>query len=163
MLEAIRQFTEEQLAVRGDAAAAHAAHARHFAEREDHIMAIWDSPRQREAYISFIAELANLRTAFRWAADHEDLDTAATIATYAAFLGLWIENYEAIAWFAFSPLTAAAIPEFATAIAHLRNILGDQTYESLATKGERMNTAEMVACAYDQIDQVRAELEAVSK
>ena len=61
-------------------------------------MALWDSPRQREAYDWFTAELANLRTAFRWAADHGDLDAAATIATYAAFLGFWVENYEPIAW-----------------------------------------------------------------
>ena len=32
-------------------------------------MALWDSPRQREAYDWFTLELANLRTAFRWAAD----------------------------------------------------------------------------------------------
>ena len=37
-------------------------------------------------------ELANLRTAFRWAADHDDLDTAATIATFAAILGIGVEN-----------------------------------------------------------------------
>ena len=59
------------------------AHARYFAEREADILALWDSPRQREAYTWFTAELANLRTAFRWAADHGDLDVAATIATYA--------------------------------------------------------------------------------
>ena len=67
-------------------------------EREADILALWDSPRQREAYDWFTVELANLRTAFRWAADHGDLDVAAPIATYAAFLGLWIENYEPIAW-----------------------------------------------------------------
>ena len=50
-------------------------------------MALWDSPRQREAYDWFAAGLANLRTAFQWAADHGDLDVAATIATYAALLG----------------------------------------------------------------------------
>ena len=50
------------------------AHARYFAGRETDIMALWDSPRQREAYDWFTAELANLRTAFRWAADHDDLD-----------------------------------------------------------------------------------------
>ena len=33
-------------------------------------------------------ELANLRAAFRWAADHDDLETAAAIAVYAAFLGI---------------------------------------------------------------------------
>ncbi len=61
-------------------------------------MALWDSPRQREAYDWFTAELANLRTAFRWAADHGDLDVAAAIATYAVFLGVLVENYEPIAW-----------------------------------------------------------------
>ncbi len=50
-----------------------------------------------------------------------------------------------------------------TAIAHLRDVLGDQTYESLARKGETMTTAAMAAYAYDQIDQARAELNAVSK
>ena len=51
------------------------------------MLGLWDSPRQREAYDWFTVELANLRTAFRWAADHDDLDTAAAIAVYAAFLG----------------------------------------------------------------------------
>ena len=98
MLETIRQFAEEQLVARGEAAEVRTAHARHFAGREADILALWDSPRQREAYDWFTTELANLRTAFRWAADHGDLDVAATIATYAAFLGFWVENYEPIAW-----------------------------------------------------------------
>ena len=51
--------------------------ARYFAGRETDITALWDSPRQREAYDWFAVELANLRTAFRWAADHRDLDDAA--------------------------------------------------------------------------------------
>ena len=98
MLETIRQFAEEQLVATGEAAEARTAHARHFAERETDILSLWDSPRQREAYDWFATELANLRTAFRWAADQGDLDDAATIATYAAFLGICIENYEPIAW-----------------------------------------------------------------
>ena len=98
MLETVREFVEEQLVVSGAADEVRAAHSRHFAEREADILALWDSPRQQEAYKWFIAELANLRTAFRWAADHSDLDIAATIATYAALLGVWVENYEPIAW-----------------------------------------------------------------
>ena len=98
MLETIRQFAEEQLAATGKAAEARTAHARYFAGREPDIVSLWDSPRQREAYDWFTAELANLRTAFRWAADRGDLDDAATIATYAAFLGICIDNYEPIAW-----------------------------------------------------------------
>ena len=91
MLETIRQFAEEQLVARGAADEVRTAHARYFAGREADILALWDSPRQREAYDWFTTELANLRTAFRWAADHGDLDVAATIATYAAFLGQAVE------------------------------------------------------------------------
>jgi hypothetical protein len=98
MLETIRQFAEEQLVASDTAEQVRTAHARYFAGRENDILALWDSPRQREAYQWFTTELANLRTAFRWAADHGDLDTAATIATYAALLGYWVENYEPIAW-----------------------------------------------------------------
>ena len=68
-----------------------------------------------------------------------------------------------IAGFALSPFSAAAVPEITTAITHLRDVLGDQTYESLARKGETMTTAAMATYAYDQIDQARAELNAVSK
>jgi predicted ATPase len=98
MLETIRQFAEEQLVASGAATEARTAHARYFAGREADILALWDSPRQREAYTWFTTELANLRTAFRWAADHADLDTAAPIATFAMFLGSAVESYEPIAW-----------------------------------------------------------------
>ena len=64
-----------------------------------------------------------------------------------------------IAGFALNPIAAAGVPEITTAITHLRDVLGDQTYESLARKGETMTTTEMVAYAYDQIDQARTELE----
>ena len=98
MLETIRQFAEEQLVAGGQATAVRAAHARYFAGCEADIMSLWDGPRQREAYAWFTAELANLRTAFRWATDQGDLDTAATIATYAGLLGVMVVNYEPIAW-----------------------------------------------------------------
>ena len=98
MLETNRQFAEEQLVGRGVAEEVRAEHARHFAHRETDIMALWDSPRQRDAYEWFTAELANLRTAFRSTADHNDLDDAVTIATYAGWLGYLVENYEPIAW-----------------------------------------------------------------
>jgi predicted ATPase/class 3 adenylate cyclase len=98
MLETIRQFAEEQLVARSAATEARTAHARYFAGREADILALWDSPRQQEAYSWFTVELPNLRTAFRWAADHGDLDIAAALATYAAFLGHLVNNYELIAW-----------------------------------------------------------------
>jgi predicted ATPase/class 3 adenylate cyclase len=98
MLETIRQFAEEQLVASGSADEVRAAHARYFAGRETDIMALWGSPRQREAYDWFATEQANLRTAFRWATGSGDLDDAATIATYAGFFGYLIGNYEPIAW-----------------------------------------------------------------
>jgi hypothetical protein len=64
-----------------------------------------------------------------------------------------------IAGFALSPLSASAFPEITTAITHLRDVLGEATYESLARKGETMTTAAMVTYAYDQIDQARTTLE----
>jgi predicted ATPase len=98
MLETIRQFAEEQLVAGGEASEIRAAHSRYFAGREADIMALWDSPRQREAYDWFTIELANLRTAFRWAADQGDLDVAATLATYGGLLGYSVQSYEPIAW-----------------------------------------------------------------
>jgi predicted ATPase len=98
MLETIRQFAEEQLVALGQADEVRTAHARYFAAREAEVLALWDSPRQREAYTWFTTELANLRTAFRWAADRGDLDAAAAIATYATFLGFLVNNWEPIAW-----------------------------------------------------------------
>ncbi len=98
MLETIRQFAEEQLVSRGEASEIRITHARYFAGRELDIMALWDSPRQRNAIDWFNVELANLRTAFRWAADNDDLDACAAIAAYSAFLGPFLENYEPITW-----------------------------------------------------------------
>ena len=89
----------------------------------------------------------------------------ASLAALAACLDR-LGRHEAaatIAGFAFNPITAAWVAELTTAIAHLREILGDQTYQSLAHDGETMTTAEIVAYAYDQIDQARTELNAASK
>jgi predicted ATPase len=113
MLETIRQFAEEQLVARGEASEIRAAHSRYFAGREADIMALWDSLRQGEAYDWFTVELANLRTAFRWAADHDDLDVAATIATYVGLLGAWVQTHEPIAW-------AEELIESARAVDHPR-------------------------------------------
>jgi hypothetical protein len=71
------------------------------------------------------------------------------------------ESAATIAGCALTPLTKTH-PGLNAAITHLREVLGDQTYEALAHKGETITTAEMVAYAYDQIDQARADLNAVS-
>ena len=68
-----------------------------------------------------------------------------------------------ISGFADSPYTRSVVSEMDDAIAHLRDVLGDHTYDSLARCGEKMTAAAMVTYAYDQIDQARTELNAVSK
>jgi hypothetical protein len=60
-----------------------------------------------------------------------------------------------------SPYTASTVPQLSVVITHLRNVLGEATYESLAGKGETMATAAMVTYAYGQIDQARTELNTV--
>jgi tetratricopeptide (TPR) repeat protein len=91
------------------------------------------------------APLGNLATLFDRLGRYE---SAATIAGFAVT----------------SPLAALpSMAEFGTAITHLRDVLGEQVYESLARKGETMSTTAMVTYAYDQIDQARTELNAVSK
>jgi mono/diheme cytochrome c family protein len=95
---------------------------------------------------------------------HDSGDTTTIrvpLATLAAFLDRLgcHEPAATIAGFAFNPLTAAWVPRINTTIAHLREVIGDQTYESLARKGETMTTAAMATYAYEQIDQARTELE----
>ncbi|WP_232079295.1 ATP-binding protein [Mycobacterium conspicuum] len=98
MLETIRQFAEDQLVACGEAETTRRAHARYFVGRAADIMTVWDSPRPVDAYAWFTAELANLRTAYRWAADQADLDVAATIAIYGSMLGVQSEKYEPLTW-----------------------------------------------------------------
>ena len=68
-----------------------------------------------------------------------------------------------IAGFAVTFPVPAVMPELNTAITHLRDVLGEATYESLAGEGEMITTAAIAMYAYDQIDQARTELEVVSK
>jgi predicted ATPase len=158
MLETIRQFAEEQLVAGGEATEVRIAHARYFAGRETDIMALWDSPRQREAYTWFTVELSNLRTAFRWAADQDDLDTAAAIAIYAAFLGIYVEQYEPVAW-------AEELVDPARVIGHRRlaqlYMMAAQCYVA-GRIDDAVGYAEdgKLAIASGRFDQVRYEFEA---
>ena len=63
-----------------------------------------------------------------------------------------------ISGFAVNPLTLNAFPEFNAAIAHLRVVLGDERYGSLARDGAAMPNAIMATYAFDQIDLARAQL-----
>jgi tetratricopeptide (TPR) repeat protein len=110
-----------------------------------------------------LAALDHLTLAIRNFHNAGDTTTIRVPLSILAVLFDRLGRYEpaaTIAGFALSPI---AVPEISTAIIHLREVLGEATYESLARKGETMTTAAMATYAYDQIDQARTELNAVSK
>jgi hypothetical protein len=109
-----------------------------------------------------LAALDHLTLAIRNFHNAGDTTTIRVPLSILAVLFDRLGRYEpaaTIAGFALSPMTAAGLPEITTAIIHLREVLGEATYESLARKGETMTTAAMATYAYDQIDQARTELE----
>ena len=113
MLETIRQFAEEQLVATGDCRGRAHLTRPLLRRTESDVLALWDSPRQRDSYDWFDIELPNLRGAFRWAADHDDLDSSASIAVCAALLGICTEHFEPVAW-------AEELIERAEAVGHRR-------------------------------------------
>jgi hypothetical protein len=60
--------------------------------------------------------------------------------------------------FAATPFSGATYPELVTTIAHIREVLGDECFESLSTAGESMTNANIVTYALEQIDLARADL-----
>ncbi len=51
-----------------------------------------------------------------------------------------------------------AFPEIATTVDQLREVLGDERYESLAEVGKAMTNTAMANYAFEQIDLARAQL-----
>lgn len=81
----------------------------------------------------------------------------AILAVFLDRLGRY-ESAATISEFAASPLARASIAEFSTTIAHLRGVLGAETYAYFADAGANMTNAAMAAYAFEQIDQARAQL-----
>jgi predicted ATPase/class 3 adenylate cyclase len=98
LLETIRQFAQEQLSATGTIGEIRDRHARYFAQLAVAYWDMWDGPDQRMALDWVDVELANLRAGFRWAADHDDLATAAAIAAHTTMLALPLERYEPAGW-----------------------------------------------------------------
>jgi hypothetical protein len=73
--------------------------------------------------------------------NYHDAGNAANMRGTLAFLAAFLdrlgrhESAATTAGFALDPLTAMWVPEINTAITHLRDVLGDQPYGSLARKG----------------------------
>lgn len=98
LLETIRQFGEERLAAMGESEAARDRHARYFAADSSVHFQIWRSPRQLAAYQWLDREMDNMRVAFRWAVDRQDIDSAATIASNIGDMTRFRLREEAVHW-----------------------------------------------------------------
>ncbi|MHB8268407.1 ATP-binding protein [Bradyrhizobium sp.] len=98
LLETIRQFAEEQLIAAGESEAVRIRHAETFADDSDAKFELWLSPRQAASYDWLDREVGNLRAAFRWAKDHDELDTAARIASNVGDMARFRMREEAANW-----------------------------------------------------------------
>ncbi len=98
MLETIRQFAEEQLVARGEASEIRAAHSRYFAGREADIMALWDSPRQREAYDWFTSSWPICAPRFGGPPTTAIWMSPPPSPPMRGCSALWSKPYEPIAW-----------------------------------------------------------------
>jgi tetratricopeptide (TPR) repeat protein len=98
MLETIRPYGEEKLAASGSIDAIRDRHARYYAGQAVAHWELWDGPDQSVALDWLDVELANLRAAFRWAADRADLVTATAVASHATMLGWALQHFEPVGW-----------------------------------------------------------------
>jgi hypothetical protein len=98
LLETIRQFAEEQLAATGIIGMVRDRHARYFAQLALAHWEMWDGPGQTVALDWVDVDFANLWAGFRWAADQDDLATAAAIAAHTAMLGWTLQRFEPAGW-----------------------------------------------------------------
>ena len=91
-----------------------------------------------------VAALDHLALAIR---NYHDSDNTTVVRVpFAALVALLdkigrFEPAATIAGYALNPITRGWIPEINAAVAHLREVLGAPTYESLARKGEAMTTS----------------------
>jgi len=98
MFETIRTYADERLAQTGAQEATRDRHAGYFAHEAAARWERWNGPGWHEEVDWVRAELANLRTAYRWASGREDVAVATDIAAHAALMGFSVELFETIGW-----------------------------------------------------------------
>jgi tetratricopeptide (TPR) repeat protein len=100
LLETIRQFAFETLATyaRSGVHDLRDRHAGYFATQAVAQFDASNGPRLRAVLEWADAELANLRTGFRWAVDRADLTTAVAIAAHSTMLALLRQRFEPVGW-----------------------------------------------------------------
>ena len=97
LFETIRAFADEQLAP-AERVELHDRHAAHFASEAATRWERWNGPGWRQQVDWVHAELADLRSAFRWSHDRGQLVVATDVAAHAALMGFSVELFETIGW-----------------------------------------------------------------
>jgi predicted ATPase/DNA-binding CsgD family transcriptional regulator len=98
LFETIRQFGEDRLTEAGERERTRELHAAHFARQAVAEWERWDGPGWRDAVDWLELELANLRSGFRWSAEHGQLEVATDIAAHAALMGFSVQLFETLTW-----------------------------------------------------------------
>lgn len=97
LFETIRAFADDRLAEPARVAL-HDRHASHFAGEAVARWERWNGPGWRAQVDWVEAELANLRSAFRWARGRGELTVATDVAAHAALMGFSVELFETTGW-----------------------------------------------------------------
>jgi DNA-binding CsgD family transcriptional regulator len=97
LFETIRAFAEEQL-LTDRRASLRDRHAVHFAGEAAARWERWNGPEWRRHVDWVHAELADLRSAYRWSRDHGQVTVATDVAAHAALMGFSVELFETIGW-----------------------------------------------------------------
>jgi predicted ATPase/DNA-binding CsgD family transcriptional regulator len=98
LFETIRTFAEETFAQVTDREDARDRHATHFGSEAAVRWERWNGPGWRHEVDWVQAELANLRSAFRWSVDRGQVAVATDVAAHAALMGFSVELFETIGW-----------------------------------------------------------------
>jgi predicted ATPase/DNA-binding CsgD family transcriptional regulator len=98
LLETIRQFATDRLAVDGDGETIRDRHAALFGHAAAARWERWNGPGWRSASEWVETELSNLRTAFRWSVGRGDFDVATDVAAHAALIGAPAQLFETVTW-----------------------------------------------------------------
>ena len=98
LFETIRAYADERLAETGEREAARDRHAAYLAGEAVRRWERWNGPEWRTQVDWVQAELANLRSAYRWSLDRGQVETATDIAAHAALMGFSVELFETIGW-----------------------------------------------------------------
>jgi predicted ATPase/DNA-binding CsgD family transcriptional regulator len=96
--DTIRMFAEQKLAETDQLEFARDQHAAYFANEAERRWNRWDGPEWRDHVDWVQAELANLRSAYRWSAERGQVDVATDVAAHAALMAFSVELFETVGW-----------------------------------------------------------------